>query len=72
MAVVDTKRGYVGMCNRGLVQQESGAANVQCGFLVKAVSGIYIYAIRGYVIMWIRIQICHNTRNNYYFTQHIQ
>ena len=26
MAVVDTKHGYVGMCNRRLAQQESGVA----------------------------------------------
>ena len=53
MAAVDTKHGYVGMCNRRSAQQESGVAlskngvftggrlNIQCALLVKAESGGY-------------------------------
>ena len=57
VAVVDTKRGYVGMCNRCLAQQGmalsknsvfmGGRLNVRCGFLVKAESGIYQTCICG-------------------------
>ena len=48
VAVVDTKCGYVGMCNRRSAQQESGAMlskeeaiNLQCRFLVTTESGGY-------------------------------
>ena len=54
VAVVDTKRGYVGMCNRRSAQQESERrsqrtaclrgrlkSTLMCTFLVKAESGGY-------------------------------
>ena len=42
VAEVDTKFGYMGMFN-------GGRLNVQCGFLVKAESGVYQKWIYGYI-----------------------
>ena len=43
MTVVDTKRGYVGMCNGRLAQQESGAALSKNSMFTAGGGGLKVY-----------------------------
>ena len=46
MAAVDTKRGYVGMCNRRSAQQESGVALSKNSMFTAGPKIIYSYYTR--------------------------